>query len=361
MKVAYIATEFPALTEAFVVTECQAVADRGVEVLPFTFREPKFATLRTPAQHEWATRTLRPNPLAIAAFLMRPRARIKAAMEALHDQPIKTRAALPWCAQVAEICEREHVTHIHAHFARGAATLAWVVSSLSGIPFSFTAHAFGVHLSQPDALARRCQAAAFVRATTRHVAESLTGRVHVIGTPVDTDALTYRDPVPIRSPVVVLSVARDVPKKGLDLLRRLTLPRPFELRLFGPGTEGGPIDNDRVHAEMRRADVFVLPCRVDANGDRDGLPVVLLEAFALGLPCVSTRVAGIPELFTGALSAHLAEPDDLDDLTRTVMAALAEPRRTAHMQRDVVTARFSPDVVQALCELWQKNDTLLGP
>jgi len=366
VKVAYVLTEFPALTETFVTVECELLERLGETITPFTFRRPRHSDRFGPMQQRWAAKTVRPNPGNPAALLKRLAThpgRVRKAMGIAatlppHDmrERLTTWGALPWCAQVAATVERQSIQHIHAHFARGAATLAWLVSTLADVPFSFTAHAFGVHKSDPRALARKAAAAAFVRAT--HGTLSIEGAV-VLPTPIDLDALPYRDPPPTKEPVKLLCVARNTPKKGLDLLDGIALNGPHTLTVLGPGTTGGPADHATVVEAMRAADVFVLPCRVDAEGDRDGLPVVLLEAFALGVPAVSTRVAGIPELFEGSLAQQLAEPEDVATIS-ALIDRVAGRQDIARTQREVVERRFGADVASTLANLWRKDDTPLS-
>ncbi|MFT5431394.1 MAG: glycosyltransferase involved in cell wall biosynthesis [Myxococcota bacterium] len=386
MRIAYLLTEFPALSETFVVSECELLCREGVEVIPFAFRPTRHEKHFGPLMQRWNAVTERPSVAALPALSRVARRhpnRMKRATEILRThrsadlrESVASWGGLAWCAQAAERISELGVTHIHAHFARGAATLAWLTSVLADIPFSFTAHAFGVYRSSPEALARKVAAASFVRASHTAVGDALRRasrlaaddpKVIEIPTPLDLDRITFRPPRFRGTPARILTVARMVPKKGLDLLPSIMqhIHRSgidCELHLLGPGSPGplkrapsiilhGACSHERVLAELRRSDVFLLPCRVTPDGDRDGIPVVLLEAFATGVPAVSTRVAGIPELFGNGLDTQLTEANDVRGLAARVVRLLTDARAyddVATRQRVVVQQRFGADSVHKL-------------
>ena len=84
----------------------------------------------------------------------------------------------------------------------------------------------------------------------------------------------------------------------------------------------GAIAHDDVFSWMRQADIFVLACKEDRNGDQDGIPVVLMEAMAVGIPVVSTEISGIPELIQDGVSGFLAKPNDPESLTEAIERVL---------------------------------------
>jgi glycosyltransferase involved in cell wall biosynthesis len=247
-----------------------------------------------------------------------------------------------------------------------------MTSTLSNIPFSFTAHAFGVHRSTPSALRRKCEAAAFVRATHRSFGDRLPNAIH-IPTPLLLDELPFKAPHTPGSALQVVTVARLVPKKGIDLLPALRdqlrkAGISAEFTVIGPGDTAayqapgircrGPLSHQEALKSIQEADLYLQPCRIAPDGDRDGLPVSLLEAFALGTPSVATRVAGIPELFPDALSHQLAPADNVDALAQIMTGLWARPQRWAEIarsQRSVVEQRFGPCAVDALIGRFERH------
>src|SRR5690606_15495250 len=157
-----------------------------------------------------------------------------------------------------------------------------------------------------------------------------------------------RDGSDAAAPVRLLAVGRAVEKKGFDhLLEALAaLPPGLHWRLVHIG--GGPLSAalrtraralglaDRVAwrgpqpqqavlAACRDADLFVLPCRIAADGDRDGLPNVLMEAQSQRLAVLSTRVSGVPELIEDGVTGMLVPPGDPAALSAALAALIADP------------------------------------
>ncbi len=171
------------------------------------------------------------------------------------------------------------------------------------------------------------------------------------------------------NPVVLLSVGRAVEKKGHDILisALALLPAGLHWRLDHIG--GGPL-LDRLKQQARRqgvaeridwlgaqpqekvlvayrgADLFVLACRIAGDGDRDGLPNVLLEAQSQGLACIATQVSAIPELIEDGITGALVAPDDAAALAGALVSLIGDPARRAALGRagqNRVRERFSCD------------------
>ena len=222
----------------------------------------------------------------------------------------------PWASSAWRL-RRGGVDWIHAHWAHQSADCAAIASSVSGIPFSFTAHAFDVYKDVPrfrnDTLAWKLRHATRAFAVSDFAANLLReklppderGRVHTVrvGIPME---LFRAEPARLRDGVLrLLSVCRWVDTKGLDtLVDACALLRDggvaFHLRLLGDGplrealaaqvarlglaahvTLGRPVAQETVAEELRACHVFVLPCRRDRTGDMDGIPTVFMEAILL--------------------------------------------------------------------------------
>lgn len=269
---------------------------------------------------------------------------------------------------VADRVRREGVTHIHAHFATAAAEVARDAARLAGVPFTVTAHAKDVFAAANAAvLPRRLTGARAVVTVSAHNADHLRTRlpgmdVHLVRNGIPDAACVERDPT---GPV--LAVARLVEKKGLDVLVEAValiddptltveivgggpLEGALRTRAAAAGVGGrvrfrGPLDADGVADAYRRCSMVVLPCRVAADGDRDGLPTVLGEALARGLPVVSTDVAGIKELVEHEVTGLLVPPDDPAALAAAITRLRAVPdsaERLAAAGRRRVREEYAP-------------------
>ncbi len=264
-------------------------------------------------------------------------------------------------ALAAELDRAGDVSHLHAHFAHGTTTVTWLASLITGIPFSFTGHAKDIYresLNPAGLLARKARAAEFVVTCTganvahlRSVAPDAHVELAYHGLNADFASL-LADPPPRTTPPMftIVSVGRMVPKKGFDVLLRAVAELrdrgvSCELIIGGePGSESraielltgelgltgcvettGPQSQAQLLALYRRASVFVLACRVDEDGDRDGIPNVLVEAMAAGLPAVSTAVSGIPELIQSEVNGILVEPDQPSALADALMRLAKDP------------------------------------
>lgn len=279
---------------------------------------------------------------------------------------------------------------LHAHFANDAAALARYLASVSGIPYRITAHAYDL-FQDPFLLGPNLRGADRIYtvsgANLRFLQERAPstgwdpGKMSVLRCGIDLAEFAYRDPPPAQRPARLFCPARLVAKKGhavlLEAVRSLA-ERGTEVRLDlagdGPlegdlrarvaslGLEGrvgflGSIPAEDVRERMAVSDAVVLASRVAEDGDRDGLPVVLVEALALGVPAVSTRVAGIPELLTPE-SGHTVEPDRADLLAAALAACLSEgaEERTARARAGRLAVEREFDVRRQVEELRPPDD-----
>jgi glycosyltransferase involved in cell wall biosynthesis len=279
---------------------------------------------------------------------------------------------------LARAFEQDGITHLHAHFAHVPASVAHVVHLLTGLPYSVTAHAKDIYTSPPDRLAIRLRAARFVVTCTGYNAQYLAGlmgtaaaqRLHRIYHGVDLhrfgpNSCTAPDPRTPGDTPTILAVGRLVEKKGYPYLIdacRLLIDRGYDvrLRIVGAGEMKdalrrhiaevgldervellGARSQDEVIELYRTATVFTLPCVVLDNGDRDGIPNVLVEAMRVGLPVISTAVSGIPELVVDEETGLLVPPRDaqalasalgrlLDDAELRARLAAGAAHRVAH-------------------------------
>jgi glycosyltransferase involved in cell wall biosynthesis len=253
------------------------------------------------------------------------------------------------------------VDRIHAHFASHTATCAGIASLVSGIPFSFTAHAYDIyctslhlrnktldwkvrHAIQVFAISEHGKA--LLSARSSHFNRHSVQRVYV-GIPMDL--FKERAPSLVDGDFKLLCVASFDRKKGLNTLldacaalkeRRFN----FSLHLYGEGPLRealsdqiarlelsrhvglrGPIPQEEVAKELEACHVFVMPCRRDpVTGNIDGIPTVFMEAMATGRPVISCPVAGIPELVRHGETGLLIQPDDCVALAEAIIQLKAD-------------------------------------
>ena len=304
------------------------------------------------------------------------------------------------------------VTHLHAHFAHSPASVAMFASCMSGLPFSFTAHAKDIYTSDPRQLSEKIGRARFVVTCTGYNRGYLAGLRPLAGslspehrndrqTPIysvyhgiDLNLFSKNGaPQATHAPPAagsgrqfqILTVARIIEKKGLPTVYRalrLLRDQGLDVRhtLIGSGDESessrllelvrelglrdvarwaGTLPHEAVLDHYRRADLFVLGCQVAQNGDRDGIPNVLVESMAMGVPVVATQVSAIPELVQDGVTGLLVPPRSPEKLAAAMKRLLTDiPLRkqviTAAHQR--VTDGFDNAVlIRELAAIYQKE------
>lgn len=257
------------------------------------------------------------------------------------------------------VLEAANIRHLHGHFCHGATTITWFVSRLTNLPFSFTAHAKDIYTSElnpGDLLRRKLMAARFVVTCTaanyRHLTQVCPEyeNLHVVYHGLDT---SYFAPLAQAAPEdapVLLSVGRFVEKKGFQFLIEACAKLKaagvrFRCLLVGPEgsdskrirqmieslglsdvvTTQSAVTQEELRGIYQRATAFVLPCLLLDNGDRDGIPNVLAEAMAMGVPVVSTAISGIPELIEDGVDGLLVPARDSEALACATRRLLDSP------------------------------------
>jgi glycosyltransferase involved in cell wall biosynthesis len=248
---------------------------------------------------------------------------------------------------------------LHAHFIHTPASVADYAARIMGRGYSVSAHAKDIWTSTDRDLAGKLARADWVVTCTAgghaHL-QSLApdpARVRLSYHGLNLDRFApFADIRPLRDgtgdPVRIISVGRAVPKKGYDVLLRALALLPGDLNWhfthMGDGGERkalqvlatdlgiadrlswtGAVDQAEVLQAYRTSDLFALACRITPDGDRDGLPNVLVEAASQGLVCVTTNISGIPELFTDGTNGLLVPPEDAPALARALERAIRDP------------------------------------
>ncbi|MCB1955974.1 MAG: glycosyltransferase family 4 protein [Rhodocyclaceae bacterium] len=269
---------------------------------------------------------------------------------------------------------RKGIRHLHTHFISRPADIAELVAKL-GVPFSISAHAKDIYLSDPQDLQRKLKAARFTVTCTEYNRETLAriapgADIQRMYHGVDAHRFCREHDHDTCAQPLILAVGRLREKKGFDTLieacRRLALRGlDFRCEIVGYGEEyarlqqqieregllgrvrlAGKLPREGVIERYNRAAVFVQPSRIGQDGDRDGIPNVLLEAMAMELPVVSTRVSGIPEVVRHEQTGLLIDPDRPADLAEAIARLMADAplrARLGQAGREAVQTHFDND------------------
>jgi glycosyltransferase involved in cell wall biosynthesis len=373
-RIGVVLKGYPRLSETFIAQELAALERRGFALALFSLRRPTDAATH-PVHAEIAA------PVAYLPEYLRdePR-RVWRAWRAARRLPGYRAAFAAWRADLgrdrtanrgrrfgqALVLAAElpaDIGHLHAHFLHTPASVTRYAATMRGLPWSVSAHAKDIWTTpeweKREKLASCAWATTCTRANAVHL-RALAGdpsRVDLVYHGIDANRFppieTHVAPAD-RRPVVILSVGRAVEKKGYDdLLPALArLPASLDWRfehvgggpqlpalreqaralgIAGRVTWFGALTQPDVLARYRAADVFVLSSRVAGDGDRDGLPNVLMEAQSQRLPCVATAVSGIPELIDDGVTGLLVPPRDREALAGAIARLVADPALRARL------------------------------
>lgn len=387
LRVAAVMSRFPKITETFILYEILELERSGVAVEVFPLLRERAAVVHPEAQRLMPRVHFVPLlSLGVLAATLRwlvrdPRRLLRTFAEVVwgtrHSANFLA-GALGFFAKtvaMAEQMQRLGVTHIHAHFASHPALAALIIHRLTGIPFSFTAHGSDIHIDQ-TMFGAKLRAARFAVTICRynvdflaeHCGDWVRAKLRVIHTGTDPDSFAYA-PLPERPgrPFTILCVGALREVKGHRvLIEACSLLRArgvdVQCRLIGEGELQHDLERqihdaglwERVHllgarpraevaAEMRDADTVLLPSILGRRGDREGIPVALMEAMATGRPVVSSRQSGIPELIEHGVEGLLCPPGDavaLADALERLAGDRALCRRMGDAGRETILRHF---------------------
>jgi glycosyltransferase involved in cell wall biosynthesis len=389
--IAYILGTFPQPSQTFITREVRGLKQLGLdlEVYALGNRPPD---VLDPIDRQWyrqvsfVPRALAPQVLAANAHYLGPSPgrylRACGTLVKLPHRPriLALRALVLFmrAAWIARAIERAGgCRHIHAHFALAQTEVAMAVSQLLGVPYSFTAHARDIYAS-PSALEDKIRGAALVVTCTQYNADHLralvpdvpASRVRLVhhGVDVQMPSAVRSDAGERNEPPLILAAGRLIEKKGFDTLidACAALQRkhvPFRCRIVGTGPLHGSLRRRAaaaglgeaidfpgwmasadLMAQMQQAALFAMPSRISGKGDRDGIPNVVLEAMAAGLPVIATNVSGIPEAVIDDRTGRLVPPDDVEALARALEELLADAMlrgRFGAASRDRIAQEFT--------------------
>lgn len=371
VRVSYIIGSYPVLTETFIDREIQVLIAMGVDLEIVSIRRP--GPNLSPSQEELSRRVRYLLPVSVvglglahlSAVLRRPKTYFGTLfwLVTRGGNSARSRTFLHFVTGVyaAWVLRDRRGVHVHAHFVDRAATVAMVASRLLDSTYSLTAHAQEIYV-KPVLLTERIEQATFTvtcteynrRYLSRVVGPQVAARIVRLYHGVDLSAFNDVRPSGQDRPML-LAVAQLVERKGLRYLIeacRLLVDRGHDIRceIVGDGplrTEleelvdqldlrdvvalVGPRAYLQVINAYGRAVAFVLPCIVGPDGDRDGIPNVILEAMAAGLPVISTAVSGIPEVVVDGVTGWVVKEADPAAIAAAVEQLLASPDLAARV------------------------------
>ncbi len=361
-RCAFVLKGYPRLSETFIAQEIRALEERGLDIIIYSLRHP------TDKDVHPVIREIRAPVVYLPEYLYREPLRVLRAVRALRRHPRLRELLVLWwrdlrrdpspnrVRRLGQALVLAHeidpaITRIHSHFLHTPGSVGRYAALLTGLPWSCSAHAKDIW-TLPDWEKREKLADCdWLVTCTAFNADHLAalappGRVELVYHGLDLQR--FPPPVPEKpksadeGPLKLLSVGRAVAKKGYDDLLRALAVLPGDLDWHFTHIGGGPLlgslkkqahdlgiagridwRGPRAQAEVlkayRAADIFILASRITGDGDRDGLPNVLIEAQSQSLPCIATDVSGIPELIRDGENGLLVPAGDPPALAAAIL------------------------------------------
>jgi glycosyltransferase involved in cell wall biosynthesis len=381
----YIIGTYPGLTTTFIDREIRALQQQGVNVRVIAIRKPH--TILSSDQEELQRKTNYLIPIAWIKFIVshlrfviqKPNIYFGTLLELVRnphpDLSTRLKTVLHFIEGVyaAQLIAEYHCDHLHAHFVDRASTVAFVAGRLLNLPYSVTAHANDIYIN-PILLPLKLSQASFVATCTdynrQHLQKIVPLNVKLHRLYHGLDLETYQ-PNPDQSTHLIptiTAVGQLKEKKGFQyLLKACQILKSkdyiFNCQIIGEGSLReeleqqihelslenfvvlrGALPHESVIEEYQHSTMFVLPCMTGSDGDRDGIPNVILEAMAMQLPVISTQHSGIPEVIKSGVNGLLVPPADEQALAHAIARLIDDPfLRTQFGQfgRRTVTERFN--------------------
>ncbi len=365
--VAVLVSRFPLITETFILREIIELERRGQPVLLVPLIREKPDVVHEEAR-PWIARALYTPffSLRIAMAMLRGLVRKPLVIlrlllwicsgALLHPATLfKSLMFVPKAMDLAERLEAEGIRHVHAHFATYPALVATIVSALSEITFSFTVHAHDIFVNR-SLLREKIRKAKFIRSISqfnKRFLESLfpiesAGKIEVVhvgvapraaaapaaATPAARTVLCVAALKPYKGVAFLVEACRILASEGVDFTCDIIGTGPLRAAIRRAIVKNALHDRIRmrdalpqnvVAEEIERADVFVLPSIVAADGQMEGIPVALMEAMAARRPVVASALSGIPELVENEVTGLLVDPANPRQLAAAIRRLLEDP------------------------------------
>ena len=397
--VGYILKKFPVLSETFILNELLELESLGVPLHIFSLERPNDPRFHEDLPKLKSSISYAPDYSDVNSLWKH----ITQAANYYGSSYKRTltyvlkcgKPGLLWrffqCCYIANLAKRFQVGHLHAHFATRPASVAFLTSMVTDIPYSFSAHAMDIfknHLNL-NSLRKKIRKARFVVTVSNYnqtylskIAGREVGNIVRIYNGIKLDHFAPDGPTG-RQTFTFLCVARLVEKKGhrilieaCNILRNKGLG--FECRLVGKGKLRSPIhkfikekklgdyvkllgphSQNEVITRYHEAHAYVLPCIVGPDGNRDGLPVSIVEALASGLPVITTPMTGNTEVVNDGHNGLLVPGNDAEALAVAMQKLIRDKELYQHLKKNS-TASVKSDfdihnTIKALRDLFEET------
>lgn len=356
-KVAYIMSRFPKLTETFILYEMVALEKAGVQVELFPLLKEEQDVHHAEVARYMKKAHFHPFislPIILANlsfFLRKPITYIKMILDIMTSTFgsrkffIGAIGIIPKSVRFAYEMEKLGVKHVHCHFCNHPAVAGFIITRLTGIPFTFTAHGSDLHVER-RMLDKKIEASATAVTVSNfnkevmvtECGEEMRDKIEVIHCGVDPNLFKDRVKEETDEPFQIVCVAsyeevkghkylvkacEVLSQRGIDYTCHFIGYGPLRQEVEKQIADAGLSDNFKIYGGLPRtevlkmyeiADTFVLPSVPTSNGKKEGVPVVLMEAMSSCVPVISSQISGIPELVKDGHSGLLTEPRDVNGL-----------------------------------------------
>jgi len=389
LRVAYYLHRFPRLTETFILREMLFLRDMGLDIQVFALMPPApISTMHQQVQEMLPYVHYSPFffsvklHLAQLYFLLRsPRKYFRAFWRAIWQtwrEPttlVRMLVIFPKSVYFARQLKEMKVDHIHAHFVWINGIAAQIAADLTGITYSLHAHAWDIFFRNPECIRRQLELSTQIVTISQYNQKFLAALchqrnpedIHVVYCGLDPAEFTPAYQPDKEGTIRIISVGSLIEKKGHEYLIdacMLLVAKGYRLKCFIIG--GGPLQpdlqiriNDRdledtvkllgirnqsqILDQYRQSDIFVLACVVAHYGDKDGIPVALMEAMAMQVPVITTPVTGIPELVQDGNNGLLVPERDSETLALAIERLIKDPQlrmQLGQQGRQTILAKF---------------------
>lgn len=391
LRIGYLAPEIPGLSSTFVYKEIFELKKLGYEIESFSIHHahlnsstPELEILEKETSYLYEAGTDQIIKANLALLLSQPALYIKVLLLLIHDatklvvSSPRTAFGLIYRFSVSAVLAsrliEQKVGHLHIHFANVPTDVGMYAAKLANIPFSVTAHANDI-FKQYWLMNEKIKRSKFFATISNFNINLLTtqgadpNKLKLVRCGVDSTDFRFNPSSKKREILTFGFLGRLVEKKGAEFLIHAaeilieSEIKNFKIEIGGSGplhdelTESikskslsdfvslvGEIPNSSVSSWLESLDYFVLPCAKDSDGDMDGIPVALMESMVKGVPVISTKISGIPELVIDGETGLVATPEDSESLANCLQKAIAEPDEDAKSRieraRDHVQKNF---------------------
>ncbi len=383
----YILTHFPVPTETFILNELRQAKKQHLDYYLVAFHVNKLLLKQAPFNEIEAIEIPRPHNLKVLkAFLWATLTNRSCVRNMLVKRYCKKTHHFFQALYLAKWAQEHNIEHIHAHYAYHSTEAARVISKLTAIPYSFTAHANDIFKS-PWQMEQKIKDSAFCVTCTGYNArflretygQDLSHKIFKVYHGID---LKLFKPIPKQTisnkKIQLISVARLREKKGfiylidaMQILKDRNIPA--NLIIIGEGPERqrlerrinilglqneiqliGSVPHQTVKEYLDQSDIFVLPSIIASDNSRDGIPNVILEAMAMELPVVSTWVSAIPEAVSHEETGLLVHPKDPEGIANAIIELYKNP------QKRILYGKTGRKKVETIFELTKNTKQLIN-